>query len=148
MIWNILQPLIGPLVNKLVDRIPDPNKRAEAKEEFERELMSAVMAAGEAQNKVNLAEAQHKSVFVAGWRPFIGWVCGIGLAWSFVLQPIAAWLFAVFMPESGTPPQIYTDALYQLVLAMLGMGGLRTFEKLKGVARETSPLQKSEEDEK
>ena len=148
MIWNILQPLIGPLVNKLVDRIPDPNKRAEAKEEFERELMSAVMAAGEAQNKVNLAEAQHHSVFVAGWRPFIGWVCGIGLLWSFVLQPMCTWLVAAFLPNlDPNLPQLPTDGLYQLVLAMLGMGGLRTFEKLKGVSRETSPLQKNEDDE-
>lgn len=140
MIWNFLQPLLGPLINKLVDRIPDPNKRAEAKEEFERELMNAVMSAGEAQNKVNLAEAKHKSVFVAGWRPFIGWICGIGLFWAFVLQPMLAWTFSAFLPEFPHPPQIHTDGLYQLVLAMLGMGGLRTFEKMKGVSRETSPL--------
>ena len=147
MIWNILQPLVGPLINKLVDRIPDPNKRAEAKEQFESELMAAVMSAGEEQNKVNLAEAQHKSVFVAGWRPFIGWVCGIGLLWSFVLQPVASWLFSAFNPDFPLPPQIYTDGLYQLVLAMLGMGGLRTFEKLKGVSREASPLKKENQNE-
>lgn len=136
MIWNILKPLIGDTINKLVDRIPDPNERKRAKEQFESELMAAVMSAGEAQNKVNFQEAKHKSVFVAGWRPFIGWVCGVGLAWSFIFQPISAWLFAIFMPGNTAPPQIYTDALYQLVLAMLGMGGLRTFEKLKGVSRE------------
>jgi len=137
MIWNFLQPLIGPVINKLVDRIPDPNKRAEAKEEFESELMTAVMSAAGQQNKVNAVEAAHKSVFVAGWRPFIGWVCGAALFWAFVLQPIAAWLFSGFYPDFPVPPQIYTDNLYQLVLAMLGMGGLRTFEKLKGVSRET-----------
>lgn len=135
MIWNILQPLIGPLVNKLVDRIPDPNKRAEAKEEFERELMAAVMSAGEAQNKVNLAEAQHKSVFVAGWRPSIGYICAAGLGWAYVLQPMTAWIFAAFAPELPPPPMVNIDGLYQLVLAMLGMGGLRTFEKIKGVTK-------------
>lgn len=137
MIWNILQPLVGPLINKLVDRIPDPNKRAEAKEEFERDLMSAVMSAGEAQNKVNLAEAQHRSVFVAGWRPFIGWTCGVGIAWAFIGQPMATWFLYAFYPDVPPLPQLQSDALFQLVLAMLGMGGLRTFEKLKGVSRET-----------
>lgn len=135
MIWNILQPLIGPVINKLVDRIPNPNERARAKEQFEAELMSAVMSAGEAQNKVNLAEAKHKSVFVASWRPTIGYVCAAGLAWAYIVQPIAQWLFAAFLPELPAPPMINVDGLYQLVLAMLGMGGLRTFEKVKGVAR-------------
>lgn len=140
MFWNILQPIIGPIVEKLVDRIPNPNERAKAKEQFEMELMQAVMSASSQQNKINEIEAAHKSVFVAGWRPFIGWICGIGLLWAFVLQPMAAWVFIAFMPDSPPPPQIPTDGLYQLVLAMLGMGGLRTFEKMRGVSRETSPL--------
>ena len=140
MFWNILQPIIGPIVEKLIDRIPNPNDRAKAKEQFEMELMQAVMNASSQQNKINEIEAAHKSVFVAGWRPFIGWICGIGLLWAFVLQPMAAWVFIVFMPDSPPPPQIPTDGLYQLVLAMLGMGGLRTFEKMRGVSRETSPL--------
>ncbi|MCB1935546.1 MAG: hypothetical protein KDF59_06365 [Nitrosomonas sp.] len=139
MIWNILQPIIGPIVEKLVDRIPNPNERAKAKEQFESDLMNAVMDASTQQNKINAIEAAHKSVFVAGWRPFIGWICGIGLCWAFVLQPMAAWIFAAFLPDFPHPPQIQTDGLYQLVLAMLGMGGLRTFEKLRGVSRETSP---------
>lgn len=139
MFWNILQPIIGPIVEKLVDRIPNPNERAKAKEQFESDLMNAVMDASAQQNKINAIEAAHKSVFVAGWRPFIGWICGIGLLWAFVVQPMAAWLFAAFIPEFPHPPQIQTDGLYQLVLAMLGMGGLRTFEKMRGVSRETSP---------
>jgi TorA maturation chaperone TorD len=90
MFWNILQPIIGPIVEKLVDRIPNPNERAKAKEQFEMELMQAVTSASTQQNKINEIEAAHQSVFVAGWRPFIGWICGIGLFWAFVLQPMAA----------------------------------------------------------
>lgn len=137
MIWNLLQPLLGPVINKLVDRIPDPNKRAEAKEEFERELMSAVMSAGAQQNKVNAIEAAHKSTFVAGWRPFIGWVCGVGIAWAYLIQPTVVWYAAIYHPEVTSIPEIQTEGLYTLVLGMLGMGGLRTFEKMKGVSRET-----------
>lgn len=140
MFWNILQPIIGPIVEKLVDRIPNPNERAKAKEQFEMELMQAVTSASTQQNKINEIEAAHQSVFVAGWRPFIGWICGIGLFWAFVLQPMAAWILAAFIPDFPPPPQIHTDNLYQLVLAMLGMGGLRTFEKMRGVSRETSPI--------
>jgi holin (3TMs family) len=137
--WSFLQPLVGPIINKLVDLIPDPNARAKAKEEFERELLAAVTQASQAQTKINEIEAGHSSIFVAGWRPFIGWVCGIGLLWAFILQPIFIWSIVTFGLDVKDVPEINSDALYQLVLAMLGMGGLRTFEKMKGVSRETKP---------
>ncbi len=133
--WSFLQPMIGPIVNKLVDLIPDKNARAKAKEEFEKELLLAVTHASQAQTRINEIEAGHSSIFVAGWRPFIGWVCGIGLLWAFILQPIFVWSIVAFDLGVTTVPQINSDALYQLVLAMLGMGGLRTFEKMKGVSR-------------
>ncbi len=134
--WTFLQPMIGPIVSKLVDLIPDPNARKKAKEEFERDLLGAVTQASNAQAKINQVEAAHKSVFVAGWRPFIGWICGVGILWAFVAQPIVVWYLAI-SGSNLTVPDINTDGLYQLVLAMLGMGGLRTLEKIKGVSRET-----------
>lgn len=133
--WNILAPLVGPIVDKLVDRIPDPNARAKAKEDFEKELLEAVTQANNAQTEINKIEAGHSSVFVAGWRPFIGWVCGAGILWAFILQPIAIWAVTYFGCPEQKLPTIEADGLFQLVLAMLGMGGLRTFEKVKGVAR-------------
>ena len=82
------------------------------------------------QIEVNLAEAAHPSVFVAGWRPAIGWVCAFALVWAFLLQPMATWAITTF--ALGLPvPAIVTDHLFELVLAMLGMAGLRTFEKTK-----------------
>ncbi len=91
---------------------------------------------GELQAAINKVEAQHRSVFVAGWRPFIGWVCGAGIAWAFIGQPLFEWVVAVFMPDKGiVPPVIVTDHLFELVLAMLGMGTLRTFEKFGGKAK-------------
>ncbi|MDP6779724.1 MAG: 3TM-type holin [Candidatus Latescibacteria bacterium] len=138
--WNLLAPLVGPIINKVVDRIPNPNERAQAKEEFEKSLLDAVTQASLAQTKINEIEAAHKSVFVAGWRPFIGWVCGIGILWSFIVQPIAVWGVKTFGDPTLQLPVINAEGLYQLVLAMLGLGGLRTFEKLKGVARSASPF--------
>ena len=129
-----LASLVGPIVNKFVDRIPDGNERARAKESLERDLVEAANSVMLAQTEINAAEAQHKSIFVAGWRPFIGWVCGVGIAWSMVVQPMAQW--AMIAWGDGTElPTIDTSYLMELVTAMLGMSGLRTFEKMRGVAR-------------
>ena len=82
-----------------------------------------------AQTEINKVEAGHRSVFVAGWRPFIGWVCGIGLAFIFVINPILQWW-------SGRPgPVMPTDILMELVLALLGLGALRTVEKKLSISK-------------
>jgi hypothetical protein len=78
------------------------------------------------QNEVNKMEAQHRSIFVAGWRPFIGWICGIALLYNFVLRDIIAW----YSPMSA-PPALQMEHLMTVLLGMLGLGGLRTYEKLK-----------------
>lgn len=137
---SFLEPLIGPIIDKLVDRIPNTNERKRAKEDFEKELLGAITQASLAQTKINEIEAAHKSIFVAGWRPAIGWAGAIGIMWAFIIQPIAVWAVKVFGDPSIELPVINTDGLYQLVLAMLGLGGLRTFERIKGVARNTSPF--------
>ena len=82
-----------------------------------------------AQIEINKVEAGHRSLFVAGWRPFIGWVCGIGLAFSFLVVPF---LVAYTDMEIADVP---TDIMLELVLGMLGLGALRTFEKIKGKAK-------------
>lgn len=80
----------------------------------------------ELQAEINKMEAQHRTVFVAGWRPFIGWVCGFALAYNFVLRDLLIWLFG---PE-GVPPALQMEHLMTVLLGMLGLGGMRTFEKL------------------
>ncbi len=134
--WNLIAPTVTPIINKLVDLIPNGNERKRAKEELEKELMHAVNAQALAQIEVNKTEAAHKNVFVAGWRPFIGWVCGLGLLWAFIGEPVAAWYITIQHPEITTLPKIESDGLYQLVLAMLGMGALRSWEKNNKVSRE------------
>lgn len=134
--WQLIAPAVAPIIDKLVSLIPDTNARKKAREEFELELQHAITAQSLAQIDVNKEEARHTSIFVAGWRPFIGWTCGVGILWAFVGQPVAAWYITAFEPASiKTLPQINTDHLFELVLAMLGMGGLRTYEKIKGTAK-------------
>lgn len=131
----LLIPVLTPIVDKLLGLIPDENERQRAKEDLERQMAAAANQAMSDQTDINKIEAASSNVFVAGWRPFIGWVCGAGLAWTFVAQPIAVWVIAAFNVKMATLPVIPTDGLLELILAMLGLGGLRTFEKLRGVAR-------------
>ena len=131
-ILTALVPALGTLVDRL---IPDKAAAQRAKDEMEAALVKASNEAALAQVEVNKIEAGHNSVFVAGWRPSIGWVCAAGLAWAFVAAPVASWGLVVFGIKAELP-DIQTDYLLELVIAMLGMGGLRTFEKMRGVARQ------------
>lgn len=85
----------------------------------------------EIQTKINELEAKHRTVFVAGWRPFIGWVCGIALAYNFVIRDLFIW---AIKPEV-VPPALQMEHLMTVLLGMLGLGGLRTFEKIKDKAK-------------
>lgn len=103
------------------------------KTESERNQLAAALALIQAQTDTNKVEAANPSVFVAGWRPGIGWVCGAGLAYQFVLKPLLAF---GFMAAGHPLPELpgIDGNLYELLLGMLGLGGLRTVEKVKGVA--------------
>lgn len=107
-----------------------PEKAAE----LEAHLADVEARLSEAQNKVNGIEAQSASFLVAGWRPIVGWICAFGVAYAFLFQPMAAWLSTgVHIPA---PPVIDVGTLLTLLFAMLGLGGLRTFEKTKGIHNE------------
>jgi hypothetical protein len=81
----------------------------------------------ELQAEINKVEAQHRTIFVAGWRPFIGWVCGFALAYNFVLRDLLIW----FVGPEQVPPALQMEHLMTVLVGMLGLGGMRTFEKLK-----------------
>ena len=108
--------------------IEDPNKRIE----IELKLAQLEQAINQGQIEINKTEAKHASVFVAGWRPFLGWVGGSAMAYVFILSPLIEWACSIY-GLSIEPPQIDGTMLFNLVLALLGFGGLRTFEKTKGV---------------
>lgn len=104
----------------------------EKKAEIEMKLLEIEFSSAKAQAEINLAEARHASVFVAGWRPAIGWVCALGLAWQFLVNPILIWLVSAAGMDVS-PPLLQTGELYTLVLALLGLGGMRTYEKLQNI---------------
>ena len=79
------------------------------------------------QTKINELEAQHRSVFVAGWRPFCGWICSVALFYNFVIRDLFIW---AIQPET-VPPAIQMEHLMTILMGMLGLGGLRTYEKIK-----------------
>lgn len=134
-------PLLTPLLGKLFDQIfPDQAAAGAAKLKVLEMQQSGDLAVLDADLKIALAqaginqeEAKSPSIFVSGWRPFIGWVCGVGLAYVFLIYPLLTWWAAAWRP-AFVPPVLVADHLMELVMAMLGLGGLRTFEKLKGVA--------------
>ena len=119
---------------KLIDRLwPDPTQAAAAKLELLKLQQSGDLAQITGQMDINKAEAQNASVFVSGWRPFIGWVCGLALAYQYLFRPL------VLAIAAGTGHPIVEmpgldSSLWELMFGMLGLGGLRTMEKLNGVA--------------
>jgi hypothetical protein len=126
---NLLLPLISTVLDRV---IPDKNGAEKAKQEIEAALIKNVTELNLAQAETNKIEAAHRSVWVAGWRPCLGWVAALGFAWVFLLQPIAQWL--VLLTGNDIPlPDFQTDALLELTFAMLGLAGLRTYEKQKGL---------------
>ena len=87
-----------------------------------------------AQIELNKIEAGHRSLFVAGWRPFIGWVCGWALVWHFILHDLLTWLVLTWSPTATVPELAGTETLVTIVLSLLGLGALRTAEKMAGKA--------------
>lgn len=90
---------------------------------------------GELQVELTKIEAQHRSVFVAGWRPFIGWVCGSALAYAYILRDLISWVLTIYAPSITPPPAIAMDYLNTILIGMLGLGAARTVEKIQKVSR-------------
>lgn len=124
-----------PILSTILDKvIPDP----EAKQKAISELLEVAQKGDLAQLQVNQAEAASGNWFASSWRPLIGWVGGVSLAWHYVCKPMLL-AFAGYMDEKlvtailNSP--VIDENMWVLITSMLGMGGLRTFEKLKGVAK-------------
>lgn len=119
---------IADLAGKAIDRIW-PNKTEQEKAE-----LAAAVTVIQGQLEVNKAEAASPSVFVAGWRPFIGWVCGAACAWNWIGLPIVKAFLPLATGISLTVAPADLSEMLPVLMGMLGLGGLRTFEKVKRVA--------------
>jgi hypothetical protein len=122
------------LGNTLISRLfPDPAQASQAKLELLKLQESGELSKMTAQTDINKVEASSSSLFVSGWRPAIGWVCALALLYQYILRPLATSILPAF--HIAMPPLMgLDDNLWQLMMGMLGMGGLRTYEKTQGVA--------------
>jgi len=133
---------LSGLFGKVVDKIwPDPAQAAaaklalmEAQQRGDLAELDAEMKLALAQLDVNKTEAANANVFVSGWRPFVGWVCGAAFAWAFVVSPFVTWIAWLAGKDIGHVPVLDLSQMTPVLIGMLGLGTLRTYERSKGVA--------------
>lgn len=130
-------PVLGALIDKF---IPDPAQQAQAKIKMiemeqagELKELDASLQRDVAQVALNKIEAGSDNIFKSGWRPFIGWTCGVGFVYAVLIYPILSWISIVY--GITPPPNLDTSVLMSVMLGMLGLGGMRSFEKFKGITK-------------
>lgn len=133
-----MNPLVlGPVLEigkTLIDRFfPDKEAARQAEAEFLKLAMDGELKQVLAQLEINAREAQHPSWWVAGWRPYFGWVGGTAFAYVGIVKPVLAWVAAI--KGWPAPPDIDTEFLWVVVSGLLGIGGLRTYEKKQGITK-------------
>ena len=131
----MLQALIGPVTGLLDKFIEDKDQKNAIVHEIATVATKQAHEANMGQIEILKAEASHRSVFVAGWRPFLGWCLSFAMAWHFVLAPVTMFVCSyagVSIPEL---PVFDMDSLMTVLMGMLGLGGLRTVEKVKGITK-------------
>jgi hypothetical protein len=116
---------------KVLDKfVPDPA----AKATFEKEFRADLLAWDQGQTKINEIEAQNPNLWASGWRPAIGWACAYSFVFNYSVAPTIAWIAAMF--GSNVPMPTFNQAVLDTLLyGMLGLGGLRTIEKFKGISK-------------
>ena len=132
---SLISTLVGPVSNILDKVIPDADEKAKLAHELATMADTHAQQALLAQLEINKAEAASGSVFKGGWRPFVGWVCGVALLYHFILSPLI--LFGVSLTGVTIPPipEFDMGSLMTVLMGMLGLGGLRTYEKQKGLTK-------------
>jgi len=134
---------IFDLAGKVFDKLfPNPEEKAKAQLELFKlqqegafKELEAELTLATGQMEINKAEAQSTDFFRGGWRPFIGWVCGFGLAYQFLFRPILTFVLMVAETKVQTLPTLELDTLMTLLFGILGLGAMRTTEKLKGAIK-------------
>ena len=130
----MLDKLIGPISTLLDKVIPDADERSRLAHEIATLAERQSHEIAKAQIEVNREEATSHSIFVAGWRPMVGWVCCAGLATNYLLVPVCNFVLTITESPITVPPLDLSEMM-PVLLGMLGLGGLRTYEKTKNVAR-------------
>jgi hypothetical protein len=127
--------LIGPVTGLLDKFIEDKDQKAQLAHDLATMADRHAQELAVAQIEVNKAEAASGSIFKGGWRPFIGWVCGSAFAYHFVLQPVIVFVVLTVGVDLPPLPEFDMASLMTVMMGMLGLGGLRTYEKQKGITK-------------
>ena len=126
---------ILPVAETVIDRlVPDKNAKSKAMREMEKALVDAHAKGMLGQLEINKVEAGHRSIFVAGWRPMCGWICAAALGFHFIVAPVVQWAGTIggwHLPI----PEFDMSSLMTILLGMLGIGGMRAFDKFKGITK-------------
>lgn len=129
LVATLVGTLVGPIKDLISEFVEDKDKANEIAYKIATQAASQAHENALGQLEVNKTEAAHKALFVAGWRPFIGWTCGVAMGFNYLAAPIAG-AFGVAVPI------LDITTMFPVLLGMLGLAGLRTSEKFKGVSRE------------
>ena len=142
-IFDVGKTIIEKIWPDPVKQAEEIRKLAELSQKGDLAELNAHVQLLTGQMRINEKEAEHKSIFVAGWRPFVGWVGGIALGYQFILYPLMLWAWAIVDPQTATgvamkpPPILDTDALYTVLMGMLGIGAMRSYDKKNGTATQS-----------
>ena len=131
----MIDQLIGPITSLLDKFIEDKDQKARLAHDVATMAQKHAQELAKAQLDVNKVEAAHKSMFVAGWRPAVGWVCCLGLASNYLFIPMANFVLVV-SDSNVTVPALDLSGMMPVLMGMLGLGAMRSYEKTKGVSRE------------
>ena len=134
MSFGIVKELVGPVAGLLSEFIEDKDQKARLAHEIATLAQKEAHKNAALQLEVNKTEAAHKSLFVAGWRPFIGWTCGLGMFGNFITIPFANFVLALLSYEIVIP-LVPLETMMPVLMGMLGLGAMRSYEKTKQVAK-------------
>lgn len=126
---------LTPIVSKILDFIPDPAQKQRAELEMQTKLAEFAAQQAQQQSAINEKEADNPNLWVSGWRPAVGWVCGLSLAYSALIEPFMRFAATVVFNYGGAFPAIDTNLTLQILLGLLGLGAMRSFDKKQGTSK-------------
>jgi len=132
---DILGKLVDPVSNILDKVVEDKDQKARLAHEIATMAERHAQELAKGQIDINKEEAKSRNIFIAGWRPFVGWTCGLALFWHFLGLPVTLFVTGWFNLQHPPLPEFDMQSLMTVLLGMLGLGGMRTFEKFKGVTK-------------
>jgi phenylpyruvate tautomerase PptA (4-oxalocrotonate tautomerase family) len=132
---DLLGKLVDPVSNILDKVVEDKDQKAKLAHEIATMAERHAQELAKGQIDINKEEAKSRNIFIAGWRPFVGWTCGLALFWHFLGLPVTLFVTGWFDLQHPPLPEFDMQSLMTVLLGMLGLGGMRTFEKFKGVTK-------------